>query len=319
MSDGEGDANAGSRPLPNRIGIVLLNLLGPGLGLLRTERLRPAVLLLLTPHILLGLIILLYAFAPTLNFWGWAGAALGALALLLVAYTIAMAMSWRTSRTQQGHAPWWSRWYAILGAAALGFGVAWLSGDVALSFYKSFYLPSESMTPSFAKGDRFVASMRGPGDLRRGDLVLVESNFRGVIYFSRIAALAGDRIGVLNGVVILNGQPVSARQIGIDTLPRDAARGGPEQATRLAEQFPGEAASHEIHDTGVSQGDDYPVVQVPPGHVFVLGDNRDDAADSRFGPEHMGLGMVPVDRVRGRPLFHSWGSSRPMGTPIGAR
>jgi signal peptidase I len=160
--------------------------------------------------------------------------------------------------------------------------------------------------------------MRGPGDLKRGDVVLVETD-GGAIYISRVAALPGDQIGLVDGIVFLNGQPVTQRRIGADPPPRDEATDGQTEAIRLAEQFPGEAAPHEIYDLGRRPADDYPPTQIPPGHIFLLGDNRDNAADSRIPRNLMGLELVPVERVRGRPLFYTWGSSRPMGTPIGER
>jgi signal peptidase I len=280
--------------------------------------LRAALVLLLIPHVLIGLLLLYFALMPTLSFWALMGPALGGLAILLAVYSIAMRKSWRESRIRRAAGPWWSRWYGILAFALLNFGANWLETDLVSSFYRAFYVPAESMLPTLRVNDGFLASMRTPDPLRRGDVVLVEAD-RGTIYVSRLAALPGDRIALVDGVVFLNGQPVGQRLVGTEQLPREAHRAGTGEARRLAEQFPGEASAHEIYDTGRSEGDDYPERRIPPGHVFVLGDNRDDAADSRISRERMGLELVPIERVRGRALYHSWRSSRPMGTPIGGR
>lgn len=309
----------GRRPLLNRIGIVLLNLpVAPGLGLLRAQRLRAATMLLLLPHIVLGLIILIFATAPTLGFWAWAGIALAGLAITLVGWIVAMVMSWRASRAVQASGPWWSHWYAILGVFAVSFAIAWVETDLARSWYKVFYLRSSSMSPTLMPNDRLLASMRGPGEWQRGDVVLIETD-RDVIYVSRIAALPEDRIELIDGVVVINGRQVGQQLVRMDPLPPGDSGLDAREARRLTEQFPGEAAAHEIYDIGYTAADDHGPVLVPPGHIFALGDNRDNAADSRISRSRMGLELVPLERVRGRALSYGWGSSRPMGTPLGPR
>lgn len=165
-----------------------------------------------------------------------------------------------------------------------------------------WYIPSESMLPTLQVGDRFIAWMRVPDPLRRGQIVLFTAPSRHT-YIQRIAALPGDRIALIDGVVFLNGVPVSQRLVQTDRLASDSRPA--QEARRMSEQFPGEATPHEIYDIGPSQGDDMPELTIPPGHVFLLGDNRDNAADSRFSAQDMGAGgPVPVARIRGVPWFY---------------
>lgn len=171
---------------------------------------------------------------------------------------------------------------------------------IAGGLYKTVYMPSESMAPTFDVGDRFVVRMGTPQRINRGDIVLA-SAANGSLYAKRVAGLPGDRIAVAGGIVLLNGRPVQQRLLAEEHLPGSVE--GP--VRRLAEQFPGESAPHEIYDSGTSIGDDFAEQLVAPGHVFLLGDNRDHSADSRFSREEMGLEQVPMSDVRGVPwLFY---------------
>lgn len=190
-------------------------------------------------------------------------------------------------------------WGTIVGiAAVIAVLIVALIGAFGSGYVRNFYLPSEAMAPTLEKGDRFVAFMDGPADIRRGDIALIAVGES--IYVKRIAALAGDTIAVSDGIVVLNGRPVPQRFLAMERRPE--APGAP-LARRLAEQLPGEKAPHEILDTGPSEVDEFPELRVPAGLVFVLGDNRDRSADSRVPRVAMGVELLPVADVKGRPLF----------------
>jgi signal peptidase I len=170
---------------------------------------------------------------------------------------------------------------------------------LASGAYRLMYVPAESMLPTFEVGDKFVVRMSAPAQLSRGDIVLVHTP-NNSLYVKRVAGLPGDRIAVRDGIVILNGHPVPQLQVGVDRVaPSDFGS----TARRLREQFPGEAAPHEIYDAGDTAGDNFAEQAVAPGHVFLLGDNRDHSADSRFSREEMGLEQPTLADIRGVPLF----------------
>jgi signal peptidase I len=194
----------------------------------------------------------------------------------------------------------WGMTVAIAGVIAIL--IVALVAAFGSGYVRNFYLPSEAMAPTLEKGDRFVAFMDGGGDLKRGDIVLVAVDKS--TYVKRVAALAGDTIGLTDGNVILNGRTVPQRFVKEELRPE--VPGAP-PARRLAEQFPGEAAPHEILDMGWSDVDTYSERRVPPGFVFVLGDNRDRSADSRVPRAAMGVDLLPVGDVKGRPLFCTMG------------
>ncbi|MDB5685478.1 MAG: lepB 2 [Rhizorhabdus sp.] len=289
-----------------RIGITLLNLLGPGLGLVRLESARDGIWLLAAPVLFLAASIGLFAIAPTPTFAGAAAYVVVLFISFLALLIVSIRLTWRRSIGFIGaQRPWWSRWYGIV----LAFVVASIASNLAAlachRFYKPFYLPSESMAPTLDLNEKMLADMRGGRNPAIGEVIMFDIS--GKIFVKRVAALAGDKVGMKNGVPIVNG--VAAIQhdegntsfVGYEGLVR--ARG-------LRERLPSEKGEHQIVDTGPSPIDDMMEQKVPPGYVFVLGDNRDRSADSRLPTVLDGIGMIPVSRIVGKPLFIHWSADR---------
>jgi len=196
---------------------------------------------------------------------------------------------------------WWLRRTAIV--AALLLATPFLALIAArIVGYAPFHVPSEGMAPTIRKGDRIIALMHGPADLRRGDVIVFTSP-SGHTYLQRVAALPGDRIALRGGIVLLDGKPVGQR---LERLEEASTPTGTGEVRKLVEQFPGEARPHRIYDSGEARFDDFAEQIVQPNHIFVLGDHRDLSADSRVPAEQMGVGQLPLERVGGKVLFHSW-------------
>ena len=157
----------------------------------------------------------------------------------------------------------------------------------------------------------------------RGDVVIVTPPGQSSDYIKRVIGLPGDTLAVRGGVVILNGKPIARGALHYVDLPVD------ENATCDADQYPGARRKHvdgnaichlpivtetlpggRRYDTvdlqPDSAGDNYGPVRIPADHVFLMGDNRDRSADSRFplGGLDRGLGgAVPWENIGGRAEF----------------
>jgi signal peptidase I len=157
----------------------------------------------------------------------------------------------------------------------------------------------------------------------RGDIVIATPPGQKVDYIKRAIALPGDTVEMIQGHLYLNGEPVRREQRPATMFPIDANLPCSEM------EFPGarvtgadgklycrlpmvretlpNGRSYDTIDLGyMPPTDDYPKLKVPPGHVFLMGDNRDKSADSRvaLGEPFNGLGgPVPIENIGGRAEF----------------
>jgi signal peptidase I len=183
-----------------------------------------------------------------------------------------------------------------------------------------FYVPSGSMEPTLLIGDALLASKfpygYGTASLpmqislpesgrvfegvpKRGDVVVFRwPGDNSQAWVKRVVGLPGDRIQMRQGQLFINDHPATLKAEGVGEAEDD--NGNYERAYRYIETLPN-GVSHQIfklRDNG--RLDNTSEVTVPDGHLFVLGDNRDNSADSRVPVIDGGVGLLPIDNLVGR-------------------
>jgi signal peptidase I len=195
--------------------------------------------------------------------------------------------------------------------------------------YEPFNIPSGSMIPTLLVGDYLFVSKYSYGyshfslpfspDLfagrifgrlpKRGDVAVFKyPRDNTTDYIKRIVGLPGDRIQVTQGQLYINGVLVPRESAG-EFITDD---GGIHMVLRrYLETLPDGVKHYILKATDEGEMNNTPEYLVPPDHVFAMGDNRDNSADSRFVN---GVGFVPVENLVGRAeiLFFSVDAEYPI-------
>ena len=180
--------------------------------------------------------------------------------------------------------------------------------------FQPFSIPSGSMMPNLLVGDYLFVSKFSYGYSRYSIDSRLDMNFKGRIwsgeiergdvavfkfppnpkvdYIKRVIGLPGERIQVINGVVHIN--DVAVRRVLKGEFQDERTQ---RTVPMYLETLPNDV-SFETLDLGLTKGDDTPIFEVPQGHYFMMGDNRDNSLDSRFD-----VGFVPVENFVGRAKF----------------
>jgi signal peptidase I len=213
--------------------------------------------------------------------------------------------------------PWWLDWTAGL------FPVILIVFVLRSFLFEPFKIPSGSMVPTLMVGDlilvnKFHYGVRLPvinkkiidnKPVARGDVMV----FRYPVdprldYIKRVVALPGDEVGFINQRLILNGQPVPMTPLG-EFYDEDSLRYAPQFSEQLGSvehrilvdprraSYFGPEPKRFPHAENCRTSSEGLTCTVPPGHYFLMGDNRDNSQDSRF------WGFVPDENIVGRAFF----------------
>ena len=213
--------------------------------------------------------------------------------------------------------PWWLDWTAGL------FPVILVVFLLRSFLFEPFKIPSGSMIPTLMVGDlilvnKFHYGIRLPvinkkifanHDPQRGDVMV----FRYPVdprqdYIKRVVGVPGDEVSYLNQRLSINGQPVETKPLG-DFYDEDSLHyaqmfseklGAVEHRILVDPRRPayygGDNKSFPMHEN-CRYSPEGVVCKVPPGHYFMMGDNRDNSQDSRY------WGFVPDENIVGKAFF----------------
>jgi signal peptidase I len=225
----------------------------------------------------------------------------------------------RPSQQNGGAAPsasraaWeWAR--TLIGAFAIYF-------VVQAFLIQAFRIPSGSMEDTLLVGDWLFVNkaLYGPkvplteihlpslSQPKRGGIVVFESPIEpGLNLVKRVIGTAGDTLGMRGGQLILNGEPQREPYVQHTNPAGNAA--DPGMSWQVRHLVPGAVDPAAYRPTR----DDWGPIVVPPGHYFMMGDNRDASFDSRY------YGFVRRDLIKGKPLFiyYSYDAKSPDSLPF---
>jgi signal peptidase I len=200
------------------------------------------------------------------------------------------------------------------------------AGFVRSFFFEPFHIPSSSMKPNLLIGDYIFVSKYSYGYSRysfplginffsgrvlkstpkRGDVVVFRLPSQpSVNYVKRLIGFPGDKIQVINGVVFINEQEVAKTPNGVFV---DSDSEVENEIKMFSEKLPEGKIIQTLDQNSQMAQDNTGVYEVPQGHYFMMGDNRDNSQDSRFLTE---VGYVPEENLVGRADFIFFSNSKP--------
>lgn len=196
--------------------------------------------------------------------------------------------------------------WSLAGVLLIALAIRWAVAE-------AYVIPSGSMLPTLLLHDhifvnKMVYGVRVPfssqwlvkfNEPKRGEIVVFKNPRDGVVMVKRIVGLPGDKVTYDGRSLVINEQPIATAiatsKTNFDWLRDSDAENRLEQHDFLTEKLDG--IDHDLlldREEGPYEPQSY---TVPEGHLFMMGDHRDNSADSRV------WGYLPADNILGRASF----------------
>jgi len=185
---------------------------------------------------------------------------------------------------------------------------------IRVVMFEAFEIEGPSMEPTFLNGDRVIVAkypfglfmpfthdaVTSWGMPNAGDVVIVHSPADDVDIVKRVIGGPGDRIEIRDDIVYRNGEAIRQRELG--PCPEGQTTDWTDLCRWFEESTNGRTWTTSANEMDIPQS--LSEREVPPGHIFVMGDHRDHSNDSR----NPAVGMIPIGRVKGRAQAIYWSS-----------
>lgn len=275
----------------------MLSILLPGLGQIYNGQIKKA-------FIFYGLYILI----PTIlkvskiaaSFYGMA-----ALHLLLVLSILYICIdAWRNAKCRQDYRlKKYNKWYFYILFYTVLVSAMWLyiQGPLNNNFVRNFSVSASSGAPTLYPGDILVADMSiyNNSEPDYGDLVVFMPPHDEQPYIFRIAGKPNDILEIYDNEVIINGHPSQTSFIkkieldGIYLNEYEEALPNGHKHFILKYDMPTDSLKSNMKN-----------IIIPPDSYYLLGDNRDNAFDSRY------MGPIEKERIKGKAMYCYWGKTK---------